>query len=190
MKAAILVFPGSNCDRDLKIAFEKAGAQVSMVWHKDDALPEGTDIVGVPGGFSYGDYLRCGAIAANSPITRSLKAHVERGGYALGICNGFQILTETRILPGALLRNANLKYICRTVPLTVRTADSDFTRSWKSASSCRSRSPTTTATTRPTPSCARSWKAKTASRLPMTRIPMARPGISPGCSARTAGCWA
>ena len=130
MKAAILVFPGSNCDRDLKVAFEQAGADVTMVWHKDDALPEGTDIVGVPGGFSFGDYLRCGAIAANSPITQSLKAHVDRGGYALGICNGFQILTETRILPGALLRNANLKYICKTVPLTVRTSDSDFTRAW------------------------------------------------------------
>lgn len=130
MKAAILMFPGSNCDRDLKVAFEQAGAEVTMVWHKDDALPEGLDIVGVPGGFSYGDYLRCGAIAANSPITKSLKAHVERGGYALGVCNGFQILTETRILPGALVRNANLKYICRTVPLTVRTSDSDFTRSW------------------------------------------------------------
>jgi phosphoribosylformylglycinamidine synthase len=130
MKAAILVFPGSNCDRDLQVAFENAGADVTMVWHKDDALPEGTDIVGVPGGFSYGDYLRCGAIAANSPITQSLKAHVARGGYALGICNGFQILTETRILPGALLRNANLKYICATVGLQVRTSDSDFTRAW------------------------------------------------------------
>ena len=130
MKAAILVFPGSNCDRDLKVAFEKAGADVTMVWHKDHELPAGTDIVGIPGGFSFGDYLRCGAIAANSPITLSLKAHVDRGGYALGICNGFQILTETRILPGALLRNANLKYICRTVPLTVRSSDSDFTRAW------------------------------------------------------------
>ncbi len=130
MKAAILVFPGSNCDRDLKVAFEKAGANVSMVWHKDDHLPEGTDIVGVPGGFSYGDYLRCGAIAANSPICRSLKAHVERGGYALGICNGFQILTETRILPGALIRNGGLKYICKSVALTVQTDQSDFTSGW------------------------------------------------------------
>jgi len=130
MKAAVLVFPGSNCDRDLKVAFENAGAEVSMVWHKDTALPEGIDIVGVPGGFSYGDYLRCGAIAANSPICAELKKHVERGGYALGVCNGFQILTETRLLPGALLRNANLKYICRTVPLTVRTSDSVFTPGW------------------------------------------------------------
>ncbi|MGH1426008.1 MAG: phosphoribosylformylglycinamidine synthase subunit PurQ [Pseudooceanicola sp.] len=130
MKAAVLVFPGSNCDRDLKVAFENAGAEVAMVWHKDTALPTGVDIVGIPGGFSYGDYLRCGAIAANSPICAELKRHVERGGYALGICNGFQILTETRLLPGALLRNANLKYVCKTVPLTMRTSESVFTRSW------------------------------------------------------------
>lgn len=130
MKAAILVFPGSNCDRDLQVAFQAAGADVTMVWHKDNTLPDGVDIVGVPGGFSYGDYLRCGAIAANSPICQALRAHVDRGGYALGICNGFQILTETRILPGALLRNGNVKYICKSVPLTVQTAQSDFTKRW------------------------------------------------------------
>lgn len=127
MKAAVLVFPGSNCDRDLAVAFERAGADVSMVWHKDSELPQGVDIVGIPGGFSYGDYLRCGAIAANSPITQALKAHVARGGYALGVCNGFQVLTEAQILPGALLRNAGLKYICRTVGLRVETTASDFT---------------------------------------------------------------
>ncbi|MCP3971230.1 MAG: phosphoribosylformylglycinamidine synthase subunit PurQ [Rhodobacteraceae bacterium] len=127
MKAAILVFPGSNCDRDLAVAFRKAGADVSMVWHKDTELPAGTDIVGVPGGFSYGDYLRCGAIAAQSPITKALRAHTERGGYALGVCNGFQVLTETGQLPGALLRNAGLKYICRPVVLNVATGDSAFT---------------------------------------------------------------
>ncbi len=127
MKAAILVFPGSNCDRDLAVAFRNAGAVVDMVWHKDTALPEGTDIVGVPGGFSYGDYLRCGAIAAQSPIIGALKAHVERGGFAVGICNGFQVLTETGLLPGALLRNAGLKYICRVVGLSVATTDSAFT---------------------------------------------------------------
>jgi phosphoribosylformylglycinamidine synthase len=127
MKAAILVFPGSNCDRDLAQGFKAAGAEVSMVWHKDTELPAGTDIVGIPGGFSYGDYLRCGAIAAQSPITAALKAHVERGGYALGVCNGFQVLTETGLLPGALLRNAGLKYICRAVTLTVASAQSAFT---------------------------------------------------------------
>ncbi len=127
MRAAVIVFPGSNCDRDLAVAFEQAGADVTMVWHKDTALPEGVDIVGVPGGFSFGDYLRCGAIAANSPICRSLVAHAERGGYALGVCNGFQILTETGLLPGALRRNSGLKYICRTVGLTVETTDTAFT---------------------------------------------------------------
>lgn len=130
MKAAVLVFPGSNCDRDMQVAFEKSGADVTMVWHKDADLPDGVDIVGVPGGFSYGDYLRCGAIAANSPICGALKRHVERGGYALGVCNGFQILTETRILPGALLRNAGLKYVCRVEPLVVATSNSDFTRGY------------------------------------------------------------
>ncbi|UWR23872.1 phosphoribosylformylglycinamidine synthase subunit PurQ [Sulfitobacter sp. S190] len=127
MRAAVVVFPGSNCDRDLAVALERAGADVSMVWHKDDALPEGVDIVGVPGGFSYGDYLRCGAIAANSPICKSVAAHAERGGYVLGICNGFQVLTETGLLPGALLRNAGLKYICKTVGLRVETSASDYT---------------------------------------------------------------
>lgn len=131
MRAAVLVFPGSNCDRDLAVAFEKAGARVSMVWHKDTGLPEGVDIVAVPGGFSYGDYLRCGAIAANSPICGALKKHVERGGFALGICNGFQVLTETRLLPGALRRNANLKYICKPVGLRVETADSAFTAGYE-----------------------------------------------------------
>ncbi|WP_299636173.1 phosphoribosylformylglycinamidine synthase subunit PurQ [uncultured Ruegeria sp.] len=127
MRAAVIVFPGSNCDRDLAVAFEQAGFQVDMVWHKDAALPEGIDIVGVPGGFSYGDYLRCGAIAAKSPICKAVVNHTERGGYALGICNGFQVLTETGILPGALLRNAGLKYICKTVGLKVATSDSVFT---------------------------------------------------------------
>ncbi len=127
MKAAVIVFPGSNCDRDLAVAFEKAGADVTMVWHKDTELPQGIDIVGIPGGFSFGDYLRCGAIAANSPICRSVVAHAEKGGYALGICNGFQVLTETGLLPGALRRNANLKYICRPIGLRVETTDTIYT---------------------------------------------------------------
>jgi len=127
MRVAVIVFPGSNCDRDLAVAFEQAGAQVEMVWHKDTALPDGIDIVGIPGGFSFGDYLRCGAIAANSPICRSVVAHGERGGYVLAVCNGFQVLTETHLLPGALMRNAGLKFICKTVGLRVETADSAFT---------------------------------------------------------------
>jgi len=135
MKAAIIVFPGSNCDRDLAVAFERAGAQVSMVWHKDTDLPQGVDIIGVPGGFSFGDYLRCGAIAANSPICRSVISHAQKGGYVLGVCNGFQVLTETGLLPGVLLRNAGLKYICKPVSLTVKTADSAFTQGYAAGSS-------------------------------------------------------
>ena len=131
MKAAVVVFPGSNCDRDLAVAFEKAGADVTMVWHKDTALPQGIDIVGIPGGFSFGDYLRCGAIAANSPICRSVVQHAEKGGYALGICNGFQVLTETGLLPGALRRNANLKYICKPVELRVETTDTIYTAGYE-----------------------------------------------------------
>ena len=127
MKAAVIVFPGSNCDRDLAVALSQSGIDVSMVWHKETELPAGVDIVGVPGGFSYGDYLRCGAIAANSPICRAVVKHAEAGGFALGVCNGFQILTETGLLPGALRRNAGLKYICRTVGLKVETSDSAFT---------------------------------------------------------------
>ena len=131
MKAAVVVFPGSNCDRDLAVAFERAGAEVSMIWHKDTDLPGDVDIVGIPGGFSFGDYLRCGAIAANSPICRSVVKHAERGGYVLGVCNGFQVLTETGLLPGALMRNANLKFICKPVGLEVATADSAFTAGYE-----------------------------------------------------------
>ncbi|MFC4668554.1 phosphoribosylformylglycinamidine synthase subunit PurQ [Seohaeicola nanhaiensis] len=127
MKAAIIVFPGSNCDRDLAEAFRAAGADVTMVWHKDSALPKDVDIVGIPGGFSFGDYLRCGAIASRSPICTAVVEHTQRGGYAIGVCNGFQVLTETGVLPGALLRNAGLKYICKTVRLKVETSNSTFT---------------------------------------------------------------
>ncbi len=131
MHAAVIVFPGSNCDRDLTVALERAGARVSMVWHKDTTLPDGIDFIGVPGGFSFGDYLRCGAIAANSPICRSVVKHAERGGYVFGVCNGFQILTETGLLPGVLLRNAGLKYICKPVGLKVETSDSLYTGGYK-----------------------------------------------------------
>jgi phosphoribosylformylglycinamidine synthase I len=100
---------------------------VAKVWHKDTSLPAGTDVVGLPGGFSFGDYLRCGAIAAQSPIATAIKAHADRGGFVLGICNGFQVLTEMRLLPGALMRNAGLKFICRSVALRVATTHSAFT---------------------------------------------------------------
>ncbi len=129
MKAAVIVFPGSNCDRDMAVALKAAGADVSMVWHKDSELPK-VDLVAVPGGFSFGDYLRCGAIAAQSPICKGLISHVERGGYALGVCNGFQVLTETGLLPGALMRNAGLKFVCKSAPLTVETSQSAFTEGY------------------------------------------------------------
>ncbi|WP_339113068.1 phosphoribosylformylglycinamidine synthase subunit PurQ [Thioclava sp. GXIMD2076] len=127
MKAAVITFPGSNCDRDLIVGFEKAGAEVIRVWHKETELPAGVDVVGVPGGFSYGDYLRCGAIAAQSPIGRALVEYAGKGGYVIGICNGFQVLTEMRLLPGALMRNGGLKYISKPVPLVVSTQESAFT---------------------------------------------------------------
>jgi phosphoribosylformylglycinamidine synthase len=130
MHAAVIVFPGSNCDRDLAVALERAGARVSMVWHKDTDLPQGIDMVGIPGGFSFGDYLRCGAIAANSPICRSVVKHAEKGGYVLGVCNGFQVLTETGLLPGALRRNANLKYICKPVKLRVEACDTVYLKGY------------------------------------------------------------
>lgn len=126
MRAALVVFPGSNCDRDLDVALRAAGAEVRRVWHRDQVLPEGTDLVAVPGGFSFGDYLRCGAIAARSPVAGAVRRHAGRGGYVLGICNGFQILIEMGLLPGALMRNAGLRFVCRTVPLTVE-AESAFT---------------------------------------------------------------
>ncbi len=130
MRAAVIVFPGSNCDRDMAVALKAAGADVSMVWHKDASLPDGVDLVAVPGGFSFGDYLRCGAIAAQSPICKAVVAHAERGGYVLGVCNGFQVLTETGLLPGALMRNANLKFICKAVDLKVETSASAFTEGY------------------------------------------------------------
>ena len=130
MKAAVVTFPGSNCDRDLAVAFELAGFEVTRVWHKDTDLPSGTDVVGVPGGFSFGDYLRCGAIAAQSPVAKAIKVHADRGGFVLGVCNGFQVLTEMRLLPGALMRNAGLKFLCKTVTLKVATTHSPFTSAY------------------------------------------------------------
>ncbi|MEM1361116.1 MAG: phosphoribosylformylglycinamidine synthase subunit PurQ [Pseudomonadota bacterium] len=132
MLAAVIVFPGSNCDRDMAVAFERAtGVSPLMVWHKETTLPAGVDLVGLPGGFSYGDYLRCGAIAARSPICRAVAEFAGRGGPVLGVCNGFQILTEMELLPGALMRNAGLKFVCRTVALEVLTADSPYTSAYR-----------------------------------------------------------
>jgi phosphoribosylformylglycinamidine synthase len=128
MKAAVIVFPGSNCDRDCKVAIERStGAQVDMVWHGETALPDGVDLVVLPGGFSYGDYLRCGAMASLSPVMTEVKAAAERGVATVGICNGFQVLCEAGLLPGALLRNERLKYVCKAVDLEVANAQTRFT---------------------------------------------------------------
>ena len=131
MKTAVIVFPGSNCDRDAQVALREAtGQDPTMVWHKDGTIPEGTDLVMVPGGFSYGDYLRCGAVAANSPVISQLRAHAERGGYILGVCNGFQILCETGLLPGALIRNAGLEFVCRPEVLKIESTNTAFTSAY------------------------------------------------------------
>jgi phosphoribosylformylglycinamidine synthase I len=128
MKAAVIVFPGSNCDRDCAVAVERStGAKVDMVWHGDTELPDGVDLIVLPGGFSYGDYLRCGAMASLSPIMREVKDAAERGVATVGICNGFQILCEAQLLPGALLRNEKLKYVCKPVALEVTNAQTRFT---------------------------------------------------------------
>ena len=128
MKAAVVVFPGSNCDRDCKVAIERStGAQVTMVWHQETALPSGLDLIVLPGGFSYGDYLRSGAMASLAPVMSEVRAAAQRGVAVAGICNGFQILCEAGLLPGALLRNAGLKYICKAVTLEVSNAQTRFT---------------------------------------------------------------
>jgi phosphoribosylformylglycinamidine synthase len=131
MKTAVIVFPGSNCDRDAEVALREASGQApAMVWHKDGTIPDGTDLVMVPGGFSYGDYLRCGAMAANSPVISQLHAHAARGGYILGVCNGFQILCETGLLPGALMRNMSLDFVCKPQQLKIESANTAFTSAY------------------------------------------------------------
>src|SRR4029079_8681316 len=128
MNSAVIVFPGSNCDRDLATALELVtGRKPAMVWHRDSELPDGTEFIGVPGGFSYGDYLRSGAMAARSPVMRAVKDAADRGVPVIGICNGFQVLTEAGLLPGALMRNAGLSFVCRPVPLKVQNSESLFT---------------------------------------------------------------
>ncbi|HWL46637.1 MAG TPA: phosphoribosylformylglycinamidine synthase subunit PurQ, partial [Sphingomonadaceae bacterium] len=126
--SAVIVFPGSNCDRDLAVALrETTGEAPAMVWHRETELPDGVGLIGIPGGFSYGDYLRSGAMAARSPIMRAVAAAADRGVAVLGVCNGFQVLTEAGLLPGALMRNAGLHFVCRDVALTVENSQSAFT---------------------------------------------------------------
>jgi len=130
MRAAVITFPGSNRDGDVAKALKQAGASVDHVWHADSELPAGTDLVVLPGGFSYGDYLRCGAIAGRANIMDATRAHAARGGLVLGICNGFQIACEAGLLPGVLARNADLKFVCRRQHLTVERADTPFTSAY------------------------------------------------------------
>ena len=128
MKSVVIVYPGSNCDRDLAVAIrDVTGSAPEMLWHRETELPDGVDLVAVPGGFSYGDYLRSGAMAARSPVMRAAAAAAERGVPVLGVCNGFQVLTEAGLLPGALMRNAGLQFVCRPVKLTVENSRSIFT---------------------------------------------------------------
>ena len=132
MKSAVIVFPGSNCDRDCKVAIERStGSTVEMVWHAQTELPADLDLIVLPGGFSYGDYLRCGAMAAQSPVMAEVKKASERGVAVVGICNGFQVLCEAHMLPGALLRNVSLKYVCMPVALEVTNAQTRFTAGYQ-----------------------------------------------------------
>ena len=138
MKSAVIVFPGSNCDRDLAVAFEAAtGVKPAMIWHRDTDLPADIDLIGVPGGFSYGDYLRSGAMAARSPVMQAVAQAASRGAFVLGVCNGFQVLTESGLLPGALLRNAGGHFVSRDVPLTVENAQSAFTSRYAAGETIR-----------------------------------------------------
>jgi len=138
VKTAVIVFPGSNCDRDLAVALEAVtGKAPAMVWHGESQLPDGLGLIALPGGFSYGDYLRCGAIAARSPIVRAVVEAAERGTPVFGVCNGFQVLTETGLLPGALMRNEALDFVCRDVALTVENAQSAFTSRYEAGETIR-----------------------------------------------------
>ena len=131
MKSAVVVFPASNCDRDAATALEHLSRRKPhMVWHQDSEIPD-VDLIVLPGGFSYGDYLRCGAMANQSAVMRAVKEHAQKGGAVIGICNGFQVLTEAHLLPGALMRNADLKFVCRPVTMTVEETQSAFTRKYQ-----------------------------------------------------------
>ena len=137
-KSAVITFPGSNCDRDMAVALEQvSGAPVARVWHGDADLPEGLDFIALPGGFSYGDYLRSGAMAARSPIMQAVIAAADRGVPVLGVCNGCQVLTEAALLPGALMRNASQNFICRTVALKVENSQSLFTSGYEAGQTIR-----------------------------------------------------
>jgi len=138
VKSAVVVFPGSNCDRDLAVAIERiTGRAPVMLWHRDTVLPEGLDLIALPGGFSYGDYLRSGAMSARSPVMQAVSAAAGEGRAVLGVCNGFQVLTEAGLLPGALMRNAGLDFVCRDVSLTVENSQTMFTSRYDAGETLR-----------------------------------------------------
>ena len=138
MNTAVITFPGSNCDRDMLVALREVfGKEPAQVWHRDTTLPGKLDFIALPGGFSYGDYLRAGAMAANSPIMREIAREAERGVPVLGVCNGFQVLCEARLLPGALMRNANQRFVCRDAALTVENAQTLFTSDYEAGETIR-----------------------------------------------------
>jgi phosphoribosylformylglycinamidine synthase len=138
MRAAVIQFPGSNCDRDMAVAIRDiTGAETTLVWHRAGELPDGLDLIAIPGGFSYGDYLRSGAMAARSPVMQAVIKAAERGVPVLGVCNGFQILTEAGLLPGALMRNAGIRFVCRMVGLTVENNRSVFTSGYAAGEQVR-----------------------------------------------------
>lgn len=131
MKSAVIVFPASNCDRDIIVALEKiTGRKPHIIWHQEGEIPN-VDLIALPGGFSFGDYLRCGAMAARSPVTQQVIDHARRGGNVIGICNGFQVLTETGLLPGALMRNESLKFVCKDITLRVENTDTPYTNAYR-----------------------------------------------------------
>jgi phosphoribosylformylglycinamidine synthase subunit PurQ / glutaminase len=174
MKAAVIVFPGSNRDGDAVRALTGAGAKAERVWHGDPDLPDRTDLVVLPGGFSYGDYLRCGAIAGRAVVMDAVRRHAEAGGLVLGICNGFQILCEAGLLPGILMRNANLRFICHRQLLRVEHNDTAFTRRY-GAGQVMSASPTAKETTPPTRRRCGGSKERTASRSAIATRPAPSP---------------
>jgi len=180
--SAVITFPGSNCDRDMADALEKvSGTAPHRVWHGDAELPQRLDFIALPGGFSYGDYLRSGAMAARSPIMQAVVEAAGRGVPVLGVCNGFQVLTESGLLPGALLRNAGMNFVCRNVALTVENNQSLFTSGYTAGEEILIPVAHHDGNYLPMPKRLTGWKAKAAWLFVMPRKSTARPGPLPGC---------
>jgi phosphoribosylformylglycinamidine synthase len=191
VNSAVIVFPGSNCDRDLAVALETvSGRKPLMVWHRETELPDDLDLIAVPGGFSYGDYLRSGAMAARSPVMRAVRDAGERGVSVLGICNGFQILTEAGMLPGALMRNAGIRFVGRDVPLRSRNSQSAFTSRYDAGEEISFPVAHHDGNYQPTRTRSTGWKAKAASPSAMPRRERLGAAHRRASSTRPAMCWA